>query len=419
MNEDLLKKIESLEKRVKELESKSISLFGKAYTQVGNPNSDYLIKTKGQVKIQYGSKTIDLIKNNKLNVDTKFIFTGDEVGDKEGIWIVKGEEVWIKQKSSKPINIKSSEQAQFVSYKEKQEVTAEEQLQALSNLGFFYATKADVNLTKNGLVYVIADKQLYIVENNNIAPFIKAEEKKEDSTTDSNYITFENGVVVINNALKISNTKVESDVPIITNLIKSPDGRFVLSSSEGKGILQIDEIVYKNSAESKSGDIEIYPSIYLSELNIITKVEGSILTLSSQNTYKTDDILEIYISKKEYAGRENIDEIFGESYMINVELKVTEASENTVTVESSVVLLDSLKNKLVYLKKRDSQIFPKLSQNGIEFMDNEGNVQYKLGTELLVEKAGYSSGYVLPDDDNSSAFASTEWVRKLVNGATP
>ena len=53
-NDELLKKVSSLEDRIKELESQkkeNLSMFGRSYSQVGNSNSDFLIKTKGQVKI--------------------------------------------------------------------------------------------------------------------------------------------------------------------------------------------------------------------------------------------------------------------------------------------------------------------------------------------------------------------------------
>ena len=74
---DLLKELESLKKRIETLESKasdknSLQMFGRSYSQAGSSNSDFVIKTKGQVKIQWGSKFIDLIKDGKINVNSKF-----------------------------------------------------------------------------------------------------------------------------------------------------------------------------------------------------------------------------------------------------------------------------------------------------------------------------------------------------------
>lgn len=59
--EELLKRIEALEKKVSELEGKSSQMFGRVYNSIGSTESDFLIKTKGQVKVQVGNKFIDLI----------------------------------------------------------------------------------------------------------------------------------------------------------------------------------------------------------------------------------------------------------------------------------------------------------------------------------------------------------------------
>lgn len=56
-NDELLKRISSLEDRIKELKSQkkdNLPMFERSYSQVGNSNSNFLIKTKGQVKVQWG-----------------------------------------------------------------------------------------------------------------------------------------------------------------------------------------------------------------------------------------------------------------------------------------------------------------------------------------------------------------------------
>ena len=45
----------------------SENLFGRVYEVIGDSSSDLLLKTKGQLKVQYGNKYIDLIKNGNIN----------------------------------------------------------------------------------------------------------------------------------------------------------------------------------------------------------------------------------------------------------------------------------------------------------------------------------------------------------------
>ena len=66
-----------------------VQLFGKTYNSVGTSESNFLIKTKGDVKIQYGNKFIDLLKggkivsesqkSNELPSGTIIMFNGSEI----------------------------------------------------------------------------------------------------------------------------------------------------------------------------------------------------------------------------------------------------------------------------------------------------------------------------------------------------
>lgn len=51
----------------------SESLFGRIFDSVGSSNSDLLLKTKGQVKVKYGNKYIDLIKDGNVNYPKEII----------------------------------------------------------------------------------------------------------------------------------------------------------------------------------------------------------------------------------------------------------------------------------------------------------------------------------------------------------
>jgi hypothetical protein len=42
------------------------SMFGKTYNTIGSTDSNFIIKTKGDLKVQWGNKFIDVIKNGKI-----------------------------------------------------------------------------------------------------------------------------------------------------------------------------------------------------------------------------------------------------------------------------------------------------------------------------------------------------------------
>ena len=59
------------------------SMFGKTYTTIGSSDSNFLIKTKGDFKIQWGGKFIDVIKDGKIASGNSNFF--NNVSSKEDI----------------------------------------------------------------------------------------------------------------------------------------------------------------------------------------------------------------------------------------------------------------------------------------------------------------------------------------------
>ena len=162
--EALKKKVDELEKQIKQ---KSLNMFGRSYSQVGSSSSDFLIKTRGAVKIQWGNKFIDLIKNGKLNVESKFIYTTqnkDTIGIKDGIYITEDSIIYLKIGDT-ILNLAGEVGTTYVSFMETQETTPEQKYNALRNIGFIYDSIQNVDNTalQNGLIYVTSEKKLYIV----------------------------------------------------------------------------------------------------------------------------------------------------------------------------------------------------------------------------------------------------------------
>lgn len=72
-------KIKSLEERISKLESNITKLFGKSYRSAGDTQSDLLLKTRGNIKVQYNNSFVDLFKDGKIALDTKNIKVVDEL----------------------------------------------------------------------------------------------------------------------------------------------------------------------------------------------------------------------------------------------------------------------------------------------------------------------------------------------------
>ena len=179
--EDLTKEIQSLKSKISELETKlknndsNFKAFGRSYSKIGSSDSDFLIKTKGQVKIQWGSKFIDLIKDGKINVDSKFIYKENQVGVKDGIYVIEdGEDSKVILKvGDDQISLVGEVGNTYVSFQGEQQTTQEQKYTALTNIGFLYKDLKDIGTDslQNGIIYVESEQKLYIVQEGQLAEF--------------------------------------------------------------------------------------------------------------------------------------------------------------------------------------------------------------------------------------------------------
>ena len=61
-----------------------LKLFGHSYNEIGDTKTDFVIKTRGLVKVQWGRKFIDIVRDGKLNVDLDIlerVHTADDIGN--------------------------------------------------------------------------------------------------------------------------------------------------------------------------------------------------------------------------------------------------------------------------------------------------------------------------------------------------
>lgn len=115
-------------------------LFGKNYQEAGSSSSPLLLRSNGEIKLQWGNKFIDLIKNGKINSEAKdYIFTVDTSDEikANGIYLVtEDSSIWINVEGTK--TKLNNTDTTYVSFLTEQETTPEQKQQALTNLGLIY-----------------------------------------------------------------------------------------------------------------------------------------------------------------------------------------------------------------------------------------------------------------------------------------
>jgi len=274
-------------------------LFGRTYSTVGNSDSDFIIKTRGQVKVQWGKKFIDIIKDGKLNVDVSFVGSVDsynDIGSKDGLYYVKEDGSIYLVVNGNKINILGDVDGTYVSFTSKQDTADEQKGQASKNLGIRYSSKDEATEygVTNGIVFLEDANRWYIVEDGVFTLYPSELESpykkqliisKEDNSIGALVISGQgNGNALIFNAgsdtLSIykdfDNYSIDSSSPIITtvgttstvelgldglSLSKSLFCDSIESSSasdstgfklymlDGKSILSIDQLMVRESSD--------------------------------------------------------------------------------------------------------------------------------------------------------------------------
>lgn len=256
------KEIIQLKDKVNNLEkNKKNIISGNSYNNIGTSSSDFLIKTRGKVKIQCGSKFIDLIKDGKINVDSKFIYKENEIGIKDGIYVLEGGENTkvVLQINGIKIDLKDPVGSTYVSFLGEQNISSDEQYLALSNIGFIYPNleTAKSKNVKKGIIYIEDSKQLYIIQ-------------------DGKFVEYE------------SNLKIPYNNPIIISPLSKQNGAIQIQGSGlSNGILFNSLCIY---TENDSGYINTNKKLKLLISNAsVASFEKDIITfitpIKSNNIY--------------------------------------------------------------------------------------------------------------------------------------
>lgn len=244
-------------------------LFGRTYSTVGNSDSDFIIKTRGQVKVQWGKKFIDIIKDGKLNVDVSFIGSVDsynDIGSKDGLYYVKEDgSVYLVVNGNK-INILGDVDGTYVSFASKQDTADEQKGQASKNLGIRYSSKDEATEygVTNGIVFLEDANRWYIVEDGVFTLYPSELESpykkqliisKEDNSIgalvisgqgNSNALVFNAGSDTLSIYKDFDNYSIDSSSPIITTV------RTASTAELGLDGLSLSKSLFCDSIESSS-----------------------------------------------------------------------------------------------------------------------------------------------------------------------
>lgn len=350
------KELQQLKQRIASLEAQKNVLFGNSYSSAGSSSSDYLIKTRGKVKIQIGNKFIDLLKDGKINVDSKFIFKEKEVGSKDGIYIIgDGEDAKvIISIGGSQIDLKGEVGTTYVSFLGTQETTPEQKHTALQNIGFLYKNVSDVqsNGLKTGIVYVESEQKLYIVQDGQLTEFtidfpnpypkqfvlsksdkdkgalvIKGTGIENSLAFDSLFLYSSGGNTYVDSSgevyirlgeeekILIGESQVVFSNKVISQTFQSKNATessgFRLYVDQGESTLEIDNlIVRKGSNPSSDSSSNLYPKYWYRENNLISDISemknpdnpdqlGYAIDLVYQNKFQVNDSLYAFVSIKQ------------------------------------------------------------------------------------------------------------------------
>lgn len=248
-------------------------LFGRTYNTVGNSDADFIIKTRGQVKVQWGKKFIDIIKDGKLNVDVSFIGSVNsynDIGSKDGLYYVKEDGSIYMVVNGNKINILGDVDGTYVSFASKQDTADEQKSQASKNLGIRYATKDEATEygVTNGIVFLEDANRWYVVEDGVFTLYPSELESpykkqliisKEDNSAgalvisgqgSNNALMFNAGTDTLSIYKDYDNYSVESTSPIVAAVGTTSIAKLGLDGLSVSESLICDSIVSSSASDS-------------------------------------------------------------------------------------------------------------------------------------------------------------------------
>lgn len=280
-------------------------LFGKNYQEAGSSSSPLLLRSNGEIKLQWGNKFIDLVKNGKINSEAKdYIFTVDTSDEikANGIYLVTGDNsIWINVEGTK--TKLSNTDTTYVSFLTEQKTTPEQKQQALTNLGLIYENIDALNKANliTGLAYVVETNKLYLIQNKVVSEYqvtsaLPTSSKFDDLaisnlTIKNNTINSSQLILAINDIPYLQlNDNILCSVPFLVDKLQSVNynynkSGFALYQDNGKSVLDIDSLNWRNIESELPKNQKTYITYtILGDFNIVTEVTD--VSSETESLYK-------------------------------------------------------------------------------------------------------------------------------------
>lgn len=385
--------------------SDKLNIFGKSHTVLGESATDLILRCRGAIKIQWGNKFIDLIKDGKINSDFKFIYTINtlsDIGSRDGLYITNDGSVYLKS-GNNTINLISEEGDVYVSFMGEQQTTSDQKYLALKNIGFIYDSIDQINSDslQNGIVYIIQEHKLYTIQDGVVSEFsinipnpftqqliikkddpllgslsIIGEGRENSIAFDSIYLYRQGKAFYVDspqsiclkigtqNKVQVTGDSLTSMVDIVSNMIKSPEATstsgFRIYLVDGKSVIETDSIIVRDQAANENSGV-LNPIQWYYKNNIILSVSQSSedqyeLSLMYQNEFEVGQMLYAYVSVKQ-------DSEYYSQILIPMQVSGIDTEHNTIiiTVQTDQLdptllsslgiaqLMTSLQNQVIYL----------------------------------------------------------------------
>lgn len=400
------------------------NMFGKTYNTIGSTDSNFIIKTKGDLKVQWGGKFIDVIKNGKLasaGADILKVASSSDDISSNGVYLVptdEGNEVWVSIDGTK-VNIAGEVGTTYVSFlTEQKEVTADQKYTALVNAGLYYETLEDAQEAgvKAGLIFIIGENKLYIAKDGQLSEYIasSAASSDEEKNTYFDEITVKDLKIYKDESnMIVSSPGIlfridEQDVLQLGTQLKSYldinmlPGTYIQSNNatsnsgyrlymkDGRSILEVDSIIWREmdvaiDQTQKLEEAIIY-SINGNIIQLVESVEDDqvLCRLKYKNTFtaggKVYVLVPLNTQTEQIDGEEDSQEVSNKRQLIECNINSVESQFIMISVDSAIKE-EFVANVPGSFICQSNVPLIKIQQNNIDVLDRSRTVIPEEGAE--------------------------------------